>query len=77
MEIEELKEEISYLKKRVENLEKIENRRKSLKYLRIIVKVIIFLLIIFMIWKGYDYLVNGLPNMLNDKIQSFNPFKFG
>ena len=74
-DIDELEDEIEYLKKRVSILEKKDNRRTSFKYLKIIIKILFYGLIIFGIWKGYDYVVNGLPNMINDKIREINPFK--
>ena len=74
-DIDELEDEIEYLKKRVSILEKKDNRRTSFKYLKIIIKILFFVLFIFGIWKGYDYVVNGLPNMINDKIREINPFK--
>ena len=74
-DIDELEEELEYLKKRVSVLEKRDNRRTGFKYLKIIFKLLFYGLIIFGIWKGYDYVVNGIPNMINNKIQEFNPFK--
>ncbi len=74
-EIEDLQEEIKYLEKRISNLEKNENRRKAVKYIKIIAKIIFYGLIVYLLWRGYDYVVNGIPDMLNEKIQSLNPFK--
>lgn len=75
MNIEELEREIEILQKRVNILERKENRRASYKYIRIIFKMVVYALIIFALWRGYDYVVNGIPKMLNDKIQEINPFK--
>ena len=74
-DIDELEDEIEYLKKRVSILEKKDNRRTSFKYLKIIAKILFWGLILFGIWRGYDYVVNGLPNMINEKIKEINPFK--
>lgn len=75
MDIEDLEREIVILQKRVNSLERKENRRTSYKYIRIIFKMVVYALIIFALWRGYDYVVNGIPKMLNDKIQEINPFK--
>ena len=76
-DIEDLKEEIDILKKRISVLEGKENRRKAYSYFKIIIKIILILLIIFGIWKGYNYIVNEIPNMINDSIKNLNPFKIG
>ena len=75
MEIDELKKEVEYLKKRVSVLEKAESNRKAMKYLRIIWKIVLICAFAFAAWKTYDYFVNGIPNMVNEKIESLNPFK--
>lgn len=75
MDINELEQEIEVLKKRVNILEKKESHRAAYKYIRIILKIILYAAAAFMLWKGYDYVVNGIPNMLNEKIQELNPFR--
>lgn len=74
-EVEKLQDEITYLKKRVASLESKENRRKAFSYLKTIGKIIIVLLIAYGLWRGYDYFVNGIPRMMEEKIQEINPFK--
>ena len=74
-EIERLEEEIELLQKRVNILENSENRRKAAKYISIIFKILMILLMCFGIWKGYDYIVNEIPNMMEEKIKSLNPFR--
>ncbi len=74
-EIENLEEEIELLKKRISILEKSENRRRAAKYLSIIFKILMILIVCFGIWKAYDYVVNGIPNMMEEKIKSLNPFR--
>lgn len=73
--IEELKEEIAVLKKRISILERKENNRRALNYIKIIIKVILIVTFIFGIWRGYEYLVHEIPNMMEDKIKDLNPFK--
>ena len=69
-DIDELKEEIIYLKKRIDILEKTERKRKAFKLLRIIIKIIFYGLIIFGIWKAYDYLTNEVPNMVSEEVEN-------
>ncbi len=73
MEIEELQEEIEILKKRINNLERKENIRKAHSYFKMIIKIIIIALIVFGIWYGYNYVVNEIPNIVDDKIKSIIP----
>ncbi len=75
MDNNKLMEEIDFLKKRVSILEKKESRRAAFKYLRIIGKSILVIAFAIASWKGYDYIVNGIPNMLEQKINELNPFK--
>ena len=75
--IEELEEEIDILKKRISILEGKENRRKALGYAKIIFKIVIVILFVFGIWKGYDYIVNGVPRLIENEINRLNPFKKG
>lgn len=69
-DIDELKEEITYLKKRIDILEKTERKRKAFKSLRIIIKILFYGLIIFGIWKTYDYLTNEVPNMVSEEVEN-------
>lgn len=74
-DIEKLEEEVLLLKKRISILEGKENRRKAWGYFKIIVKIVIVLLIVFGIWKAYDYVSNDVPKLIEDKVRSINPFK--
>ncbi len=74
-EIERLEEEILVLQKRISVLEGKENRRKAFGYIKLIGKIISICLIVFGIWKGYDYVVNGIPQLIEDKISNINIFK--
>ena len=74
-DIEKLEEEIILLKKRISILEGKENRRKAFGYMKIIGKLLIITLLIIGIWKGYDYVVNGIPKIIENKISDLNPFK--
>ena len=71
----ELQNEVEVLTKRIEVLEKRENRRRSLSYIKIAIKIILVLAIIFGIWRGYEYVVHEVPNMMEEKIKSINPFR--
>ena len=71
----ELKEEISILEERILSLEKIEKRRKAFNYTKILIKVLLFLGIIYGIWYGYNYVVNEIPHIMEEKIKEINPLK--
>ncbi len=73
-EIEDLKNEIEILNKRISILERKENNRRAYKYLKLIIKVVMLLLFAYGLWRGYEYVVNELPNMIEDRIKSINPF---
>ena len=74
-ELDSLKEEIEILTKRVNILEKKENIRKAHTYFKIIIKILLICLIVFGIWKSYDYVVNGIPDLIEDKVKSINSLK--
>lgn len=74
-EIEELKEEVMLLTRKVELLEKKDNHRRAYSYAKILIKLILTLLVCFGLYLGYHYVVNELPNMIEDKIKELNPLK--
>ena len=74
-DLELLKEEVKYLKKRIEVLEKTENHRRVNRYIRAIIKILAILFLAFAVWRGYDYVVNNIPKIIEEKIKSFNPLK--
>lgn len=76
-DIEKLEKEIILLKKRISVLEGKENRRKAWGYIKTLEKIVVVILIIFAISKGYDYVVNGIPKIIEDKVNSINIFKKG
>ena len=74
-EVSELKEEIEILNKRISLLEKKESRRRSFTYLRAIIKILLIGALIFGVWRGYEYVVNEIPHMMEEKIKDLNHFK--
>ena len=74
-DIEKLEEEISLLKKRISILEGKENRRKAFGYIKAIGKIVLIVILIICIWKSYDYVVNSIPKMIENKISDI--FKKG
>ena len=74
-EVLELKNEIELLNERISVLEKRDNRRRSLSYIKIIIKIVLIGAIIFGIWRGYEYVVHEIPNMMEKKIKDLNPFR--
>lgn len=74
-EIDDLKNEIKVLKKRIEILESNENKRKIAKNIHIIFKICLFLLFIYGAYKGYDYLKNVVPSMVENQIKEIKVLK--
>ncbi len=58
MEAKELQNKIKELEARLARLEKIENKRQAFKTLKIVIKIIILLAIMFGLWMGYNYVNN-------------------
>ena len=55
MEVKELENKIKELELRLSRLEKIETRRQTFKIIKIVIKLIVLLAILFGIWIGYNY----------------------
>ncbi len=55
MEVQELEKKIKELEARLSRLEKIENKRQAFKIIKIVIKLIILLAILFGLWTGYNY----------------------
>lgn len=68
-EILELREEIDLLTKKVEILEKKENHRKALTYVKILVKIVLIGALAYGVYRGYEYLVKELPTIIVDKVK--------
>lgn len=56
MEVQELQTKIKELEARLSRLEKIENKRQTFKIIKIVIKMIVILIIVFGLWMGYKYL---------------------
>ena len=63
-EIEELKLEIQVLKKRIEILEGIENRRKIFKIIKFLIYIIVIILVILFAYNFYNKIIDMLNNPL-------------
>ena len=74
-EIEELKQELMILNKKVEILERKENTRRVISYVKVLVKVILIAALAYGAWRGYEYVVNEVPNIMEEKIKELNPLK--
>ena len=74
-EILELKEEIKFLEKRIDVLERSNNNRKAGIYLKMIIKICAILLVIFGLWRGYEYATREIPKLIEDKVKEINPSK--
>ena len=68
-DIEDLENEIEVLKKRIEILESCENKRKISKNIHAIIKICLFLLFIYGVYKGYEYIKQDVPNIIESKIK--------
>ena len=55
MEVQELQNRIKELETRLSRLEKIESKRQTFKIVKIVIKMIILLAILFGLWTGYNY----------------------
>ena len=55
MEVQELEKKIKELEARLSRLEKIETRRQTTKYIKLFIKTIIIIAILFGLWTGYNY----------------------
>ena len=73
--VEDLEQEIKILKKRIEILENIENKRKIYKNIHLIIKICLFLLIIYGIYQGYEYITKNIPNIIENQIKEINILK--
>ncbi len=74
-DILELEEEIQILKNRVAELEKSNNIRKANMYLKAIIKICLFLGLVYGIWRGNENVTNEIPKIMEDKIKEINPLK--
>lgn len=73
-EVEKLRTEILVLKERINILEGKEHRRGITKSIRGLFHIILMLGGALLIWKGYDYVTNEVPNYLDEKVSELNPF---
>ena len=69
-EIEDLKKEIIYLRKRIDVLERSERKRNASKSIKIMIKIILWVCIIIGVLKAYDYVKNEIPNMISEKVDN-------
>ena len=74
-EVLELKDEIEYLTKRIEILENNEKKRKAFFYVKLLVKILMLGVFVFSVWRGYEYLSQEIPRILEEKIKEINPLK--
>ena len=75
IEIGELQEEIDLLKERINILEKKERNRKTYAYIKIAFRIILLFASIYGVLKGYQYIVNELPQIIENKVKELNPIK--
>lgn len=68
-QIQELKREIDLLNAKVESLENKEKKRKTLSYVRLLLKVAIILFSIYGLFWSYNYLVEEVPKILQEKVK--------
>lgn len=76
-EIDDLREEVELLKRRISLLEKRENSRKAFTYAKLIFKIVLVCALVFAVWKGYDYIVKKVPKLIDDRIKSIVPIRRG
>ena len=73
-EVEKLRTEVMILKERISILEGKEHRRGIMKSIKGLFHIILMLGGALLIWKGYDYVTNEVPNYLEEKVNELNPF---
>jgi hypothetical protein len=66
----DLDKRVKELEDRVKSLEKIENRRKSLKTASILIKLFIFSFIVVALWYGYTYVRKTYIKPYKEKIDT-------
>lgn len=71
----DLQDEIELLQRRIEILENKEKTRKAFFYFKLLIKIIFILATIYGIWYGYNYVVNEIPHIMEEKIKELNPLK--
>ena len=76
-EIQSLKKEILILKERINVLEGKEHRRSIKKSFKTLFNIILVGVVVFTIWRAYDYVTNYIPNYLEEKVNELNPFNKG
>lgn len=72
-EIEKLRTEIKVLNKRVADLESLERRRKAFKGIRMVFKIITYLVIAYGVWYAYNYVTESIPNQIENGIKNIVP----
>ncbi len=84
MEQNSLQEKVNLLEERLSKLEKIEKRRQTLKWIKIIVKVVLYVAIIASIYFGYRYIkrnyldpYDNFRNGLSSKIDGIKDYDYG
>jgi hypothetical protein len=71
-EIQKLRDEVKYLSRKVDILEKKEKNRVAMSYLKILIKVIVIGALSYGIYWGYRYVVNELPNVVVEKVKDLS-----
>lgn len=80
----DLNERIKVLEEKVDKLEKIEKKRQRIKWIKISLKIILYVTIIVLIFLGYRYLkknyldpYDNFKNKVEEKMDGIKNYDFG
>ncbi len=71
-ELAELKNQMAIMNEKLTIFEKMEKRRKIMSIVKVIFRLIIILVSVYFGIKGYEYLKDELPNIINEKIKDID-----
>ena len=66
--IKELEDEIDSLEERLARLEKVDAKRRVLKLFKSIIVFLLLITIGYGIYRGYNYVKNELPKVIDEKV---------
>ena len=71
-ELAELKNQMAIMNEKLTVFEKMEKRRKIMSVVKVVFRLIIILASVYFGIKGYEYLKDELPNIINEKIKDID-----
>ena len=68
-ELEELQEQVKLLEDRVYTLERRDASRRARGWLSILIKLLLFIALVFGAFYAYNYITNELPTMIENEVK--------